>query len=105
MEDFENIGEMGLVYYTIIVSIVVGVVAWRLLNWLLVRPLKLQKCLTKQGLHGNSYRFFSGDLNESSKMEKEAKSKPINISDDIVPRLIPFIHHTIKTYGTYVRNM
>ncbi|KAA8524994.1 hypothetical protein F0562_011368 [Nyssa sinensis] len=32
-------------------------------------------------------------------MIEEAKSKPINLSDDIVPRIIPFHHKSIQTYG------
>ncbi|KAA8525637.1 hypothetical protein F0562_007481 [Nyssa sinensis] len=32
-------------------------------------------------------------------MIEEAKSKPINLSDDIVSRIIPFIHKSIQTHG------
>nr|POF24332.1 cytochrome p450 [Quercus suber] len=32
-------------------------------------------------------------------MIKQACSKPIELSDDIVPRVLPFEHHTVKHYG------
>uniref|UniRef100_F6H5J7 Uncharacterized protein n=1 Tax=Vitis vinifera TaxID=29760 RepID=F6H5J7_VITVI len=33
-------------------------------------------------------------------MIKEATSRPISISDDIVQRVAPFHYHSIKKYGT-----
>jgi hypothetical protein len=32
-------------------------------------------------------------------MSKRASSKPINIADDISPRVMPFVHHTVENYG------
>lgn len=34
-----------------------------------------------------------------SEMVKNARSKPINFSDDVVARASPFIYHTVKKYG------
>ncbi|KAL8131892.1 cytochrome P450 72A397-like [Apium graveolens] len=73
--------------------------AWRVLNWVWVKPRKMEKCLRQQGLHGNSYRFLYGDSKESSALVKNALSKPINLSDDAVARASPFIHHTVGKYG------
>ncbi|OIT30689.1 PREDICTED: cytochrome P450 CYP72A219-like [Nicotiana attenuata] len=81
----------------IIVTVVVCV--WRVLNWVWFRPKKLEKLLRKQGLKGNSYRILYGDMKELSGMIKEANSKPMNLSDDIAPRLVPFFLDTIKKYG------
>ncbi|KAL4034649.1 hypothetical protein IC575_003311 [Cucumis melo] len=72
---------------------------WRFLNWIWLTPKKLEKCLREQGFAGNPYRLYSGDLNDVVAMEEEAKSKPMNFSHDIVPRVIPSMHHTIKKYG------
>ncbi|KAK6142260.1 hypothetical protein DH2020_022608 [Rehmannia glutinosa] len=63
---------------------------WKSLNWALFRPRKLEKCLRQQGFTGNSYRFI-WDTRELSMMTNQAKSKPIILSNEIVPRVIPFI--------------
>ncbi|XP_062087238.1 cytochrome P450 CYP72A219-like [Humulus lupulus] len=72
---------------------------WRVVNWVWLRPKRLEKCLRKQGLKGTPYRLLFGDLKESSAMMREATSKPINLSDDVVPRIFPFAHHTLNNYG------
>ncbi|RVW78249.1 Cytochrome P450 CYP72A219 [Vitis vinifera] len=73
---------------------------WRLLNWVWLRPKRLERCLREQGLAGNSYRLLHGDFKEMSMMLKEAYSRPISLSDDIAPRVLPFHCHFIKKYGT-----
>uniref|UniRef100_A0A5B7BNH3 Cytochrome P450 CYP72A219-like n=1 Tax=Davidia involucrata TaxID=16924 RepID=A0A5B7BNH3_DAVIN len=93
--------KMGIVYYSVAVSCatVLVILAWRVLNWLWLRPKKVEKYLRQQGLNGSSYRLLFGDLKEMSMVIKEANSKPINLSDDIVPRSIPFVHKSIESYG------
>ena len=84
-------------------SIIITVIwFWRVVNWVWLRPKRLEKCLRKQGLKGTSYKFLFGDLKESSKMIKEARSKPITLSDDVVPRVYPFVHLTVQKYGIYL---
>ena len=83
----------------IVLAIVITTWAWRVMNWVWLRPKRLEKCLREQGLKGNSYRIFSGDLKESTLMTKEAASKPINLSDDITTRVSPFLLQTVKNYG------
>ncbi|XP_034679128.1 cytochrome P450 CYP72A219-like isoform X1 [Vitis riparia] len=75
------------------------VYAWRLLNWVWLRPKKLERCLRQQGLTGNSYRLLHGDFREMLRMISEANSRPISLSDDIVQRVLPFHYHSIKKYG------
>ncbi|XP_047956577.1 cytochrome P450 CYP72A219-like [Salvia hispanica] len=72
---------------------------WKMLNWVWIRPKKIEKRLRAQGLAGNSYRLLYGDTNDMAAMIKEAKSKPIKLSDDIVPRVLPLHHHIINKYG------
>ena len=74
--------------------------AWRLLNWVWLRPKKLERCLRQQGLTGNSYRLLHGDFREMLRMISEANSRSISLSDDIVQRVLPFHCHSIKKYGT-----
>ncbi|KAL0290573.1 UNVERIFIED_CONTAM: cytochrome [Sesamum calycinum] len=51
------------------------------------------------GLQGNSYKLFFGDFNEMKTMTKEAKSKPMTFSHEIVPRVSPSILKSVKNYG------
>lgn len=82
--------------------IIAGILLWRILNWAWFRPRDLEKRLRQQSFRGNSYRLLFGDSKEMSIMTKEAKSKPIDFSNDIVARVIPHIHHALKTHGMYV---
>ncbi|KAK4398164.1 cytochrome [Sesamum angolense] len=59
----------------------------------------MEKRLREQGFNGNSYRFLVGDSEEMNSMVKEAQSKPISFSNDIVQRVMPFIHHSLHKYG------
>ncbi|GLU17740.1 hypothetical protein SLE2022_340960 [Rubroshorea leprosula] len=69
------------------------------MHWVRLRPRKLERCLRQRGFSGNSYPFLYGDSKESSRMSRKARSKPINLSDDIRPRVAPFEHHTVNKYG------
>ncbi|KAM7472525.1 hypothetical protein LguiA_010708 [Lonicera macranthoides] len=93
--------EVELIHKTIGVSILFGILlwAWRVLNWAWFTPKKLEKKLRDQGFKGNPYRFLVGDVKESAAMLEQAMSKPIPYSNDIVPRIMPHIDHTIKTFG------
>ncbi|XP_057451000.1 cytochrome P450 72A68-like [Lotus japonicus] len=73
--------------------------AWRVLNWLWLRPKKLERLLREQGLQGNPYRILVGDLKDLLKMQKEAKSKPMSLSDDIVPRVSPYLECSVNKHG------
>ncbi|KAF3685203.1 Cytochrome [Capsicum annuum] len=91
-------------YYYLLVSLFIAITlviyAWKLLNWAWFKPRKLDKCLRQQGLKGNSYKLIFGDLKELSKSVENAKSKPLNVSDDdISPKVLPYFIETIKKYG------
>lgn len=73
--------------------------AWRMLNWLWLKPKKLEKLLREQGFKGNSYRLLVGDVRDLLKTRKEATSKPMNLSDDIGPRVFSYVHHSVTKYG------
>ncbi|KAF8408892.1 hypothetical protein HHK36_004961 [Tetracentron sinense] len=90
-----------LVYMGVVISGVVILLSWvwRVLNWVWWKPKKLEKCLREQGIHSNPYRLLSGDLKDNMVLIKEARSKPMNLSHDIVPRVLPQLHQTIKNYG------
>ncbi|KAJ4806638.1 Cytochrome P450 [Rhynchospora pubera] len=63
------------------------------------RPRQLERVLRAQGIRGTSYQFPLGDIREAMHLQKEAQSKPMNLSHDIAPRLDPMIHYAIKKYG------
>ncbi|KAL0353990.1 UNVERIFIED_CONTAM: cytochrome [Sesamum angustifolium] len=80
-------------------TVVLTIYAWKILNWVWFVPRKLEKSLRQQGFVGNPYRFLLGDVKEMTRMAKQAYSKPINFSDDFVPRIVPFIHKIVNNYG------
>lgn len=80
-------------------SIGLSIFGWRILNWVWLRPRKLEKILRKQGFKGNPYKIFFGDIREVVKMLAEAKSKPIGLADDILPRVVPDDLHTVGKHG------
>ncbi|XP_074310151.1 cytochrome P450 72A397-like [Silene latifolia] len=90
-------------YYTsaIIISCIALILtcAWKLLNWAWLKPKKLEKKLRQQGLNGNSYKLFYGDLKETFKMRDEARQKPIPFTNDYITRVLPFLHQQVAKYG------
>ncbi|KAJ0093827.1 hypothetical protein Patl1_25594 [Pistacia atlantica] len=84
---------LSMVLVTVVTS------AWRILNWVWLRPKRLERYLRQQGLKGKPYRLLYGDLKETSMMITQAKSRPFNLSDDIAPRVIPFLHKVVQDYG------
>ncbi|RVW12129.1 Cytochrome P450 CYP72A219 [Vitis vinifera] len=91
-----NLVALSFAFITILIY------AWRVLNWMWLRPKRLERCLKQQGLAGNSYRLSYGDFKEMSMMIKEATSRPISISDDILQRVVPFHYRSIKKYGKHM---
>ncbi|XP_050368408.1 cytochrome P450 72A397-like [Argentina anserina] len=87
---------LSLVFVAIIVRWV-----WGFLDWVWLKPKKLERCLRQQGFEGNSYRLLYGDMKEYAITLKKAKSKPMNLSTshEIAPRVIPLLAQTMKTYG------
>ncbi|KAJ4806648.1 Cytochrome P450 72A14 [Rhynchospora pubera] len=73
--------------------------AARALEWAWLRPRRLERELRKQGLHGTVYRVLATDLRENIRLNKEACSMSMPLSHDIVPRVSPLLHRTIKEFG------
>ncbi|KAK4285527.1 hypothetical protein QN277_002216 [Acacia crassicarpa] len=73
--------------------------AWKVVNWLWLRPKKLERLLRQQGLQGTPYTLVTGDSTRMSSMHLQAKSKPMNLSHDIIPRTSSFYNHLVNQYG------
>ncbi|KAK1438001.1 hypothetical protein QVD17_03802 [Tagetes erecta] len=78
---------------------VVTVFAWWFFDVFWLKPKKMEKCLRDQGLKGTSYKLLYGDVKEMVKLITEAYRKPINLNDDIVPRVLSFPHSIVTTHG------
>uniref|UniRef100_A0A251U2J3 Putative cytochrome P450, Ribonuclease H-like domain, GAG-pre-integrase domain protein n=1 Tax=Helianthus annuus TaxID=4232 RepID=A0A251U2J3_HELAN len=89
---------MEKVAITIVVVVMVSW-GWKLLNWVWLKPKRLEKWLRDEGYNGNSYRLLIGDMIELATMMKEGKSKPIPVTHDITSYALPFDHHIFSKYG------
>nr|GMD75624.1 cytochrome P450 CYP72A219-like [Ipomoea batatas] len=92
---------MEVIFTLLGACVLVGLLAsaWGVLGWVWFKPKKLEKRLKRQGLKGNPYRILSGDMKELVKMRIDALSKPMSLSDNIAPRLIPYFVHLADKYG------
>ncbi|KAH6785337.1 hypothetical protein C2S51_037792 [Perilla frutescens var. frutescens] len=87
---------------SILVSILVaGLIAWgvKLLNWVWLRPKRLERLLRQQGLNGNSYRLLLGDMKDLISAVKHEQFKPIQLSDNLPPHIFPYFYQIIAKYG------
>ncbi|CAG7868139.1 unnamed protein product, partial [Brassica rapa] len=87
---------------SVIVSVAISVVLlwiWRTLKWVWFKPKMLESYLRRQGIAGTPYTPLVGDMRRDNSMSKEARSKPIKLTDDIISRVLPFPSHMLKTYG------
>ncbi|XP_074319034.1 cytochrome P450 CYP72A219-like [Silene latifolia] len=85
---------------TFFITIVIMGWLWRIINWLWLRPKRLEHYLRKQGFQGNPYKFFHGNTKDISSMIKENNSKSIEcLSNDYIHRITPFQCKTIQKYG------
>ncbi|XP_076941705.1 cytochrome P450 CYP72A219-like [Bidens hawaiensis] len=89
---------MGKVAITIVVALILSW-GWKLLNWIWLKPKKLEKWLRDEGYKGNPYKLLMGDMIEFASVVKEGKSKPSPLTHDITSYALPFDHHIISKYG------
>ncbi|KAJ4981691.1 hypothetical protein NE237_032528 [Protea cynaroides] len=91
-------GEIGLILIVILCILVVWWV-WKVLEWIWWRPKKQERLLKEQGIQFSPYNLLYGDLKVNLRLLKEARSKPMNLSHHILPRVSPFHLQTIQKYG------
>ncbi|XP_044472609.1 cytochrome P450 CYP72A219-like [Mangifera indica] len=79
---------------------VIGLCVWVFVDWVWLKPKKLENLLRKEGFSGNSYKLLHGDTKEMFMVSKEAKTRPVGpVSHDIGWRILPFHHRIISNYG------
>ncbi|CAH8391235.1 unnamed protein product [Eruca vesicaria subsp. sativa] len=93
--------EASAVLAPVSVAIAIAVLwwIWRTLEWVWFKPKMIESCLRRQGLPGTSYTPLVGDVKREVSMLMEARSKPLKLTDDIVPRVLPLPFHMLKTHG------
>ncbi|XP_052880654.1 cytochrome P450 CYP749A22-like isoform X2 [Gossypium arboreum] len=62
-------------------------------------PHRVQFIMNSQGIRGPPYEFIHGNNKEALQMQKEASSKPMALTHDIFPRVMPYDYSCIKKYG------
>ncbi|KAF5191975.1 Cytochrome p450, partial [Thalictrum thalictroides] len=86
--------------------VIVGVVlvswAWKTISSIWLKPKKMEKYLREQGLKGPNYKFLYGDTKEIGRLTKEARSKPMENSHQIVQRVFPYYHQVVQQYDHVV---
>ncbi|KAL9262141.1 Cytochrome P450 72A552-like protein [Drosera capensis] len=87
----------------VIVSVAIILATWTwslVINWIWLRPKKLEGRLRQQGLSGKPYRLLFGDMKESQEMKMEVMSKPMVFdNNDYFSRVDPFLDRTIREHG------
>ncbi|KFK38819.1 hypothetical protein AALP_AA3G164600 [Arabis alpina] len=83
----------------ILVVTTVAVLIWKGLNLAWLRPKKHEAYLKRQGLSGTPFTFLVGDALKEASMVDQAKSRPISLTDDYTPRVMPMILQTVKDHG------
>ena len=71
----------------------------RVLHTLWWTPIRIQYQMGSQGIKGPSYRLFNGSTKEILNLKKEAMSRPLGLSHDILSKAQPHIHSWINKYG------
>ncbi|KAK9063726.1 hypothetical protein SSX86_017598 [Deinandra increscens subsp. villosa] len=89
---------LGKIAVAVLVAVMVRW-GWKLLNWVWLKPKKLEKWLRDEGYKGNPYKLLMGDMIELATMVKEGKSKASPVTHDITSYALPFDHHIISKYG------
>ncbi|KAK1352110.1 Cytochrome P450, family 72, subfamily C, polypeptide 1 [Heracleum sosnowskyi] len=89
-----------------IASIVISVLSLVILRYTIklanrywFRPKKIEKRLRELGFRGNPYRIIFGDAKDLVAMRGQLTSKPMELSDDITPRILPYQRHMAQKFG------
>lgn len=82
-----------------VIALVIISYTIKLANRYWFRPKKMEKRLRELGFRGNPYRIIFGDAKDVDEMRAQVTSKPMELSDDITYRVLPYYHHMRHKYG------
>ncbi|KAK6931017.1 Cytochrome P450 [Dillenia turbinata] len=85
-----------LLWGSLFLGILATVIRFLQTTWL--TPLRIQNLMRSQGIRGPSYKFIHGNSKEILTMTKETRSKPMELSHNTLPRLLPHVHTWTKLY-------
>ncbi|CAJ1957818.1 unnamed protein product [Sphenostylis stenocarpa] len=77
---------------------------WKLVNWVWLRPKRMEKLLRAQGLQGNPYRLLVGDTREMFTVLMQAAKSQQSVTfpsndKDVAPHITTFNHHIVHKFG------
>ena len=67
-------------------------------------PYRIQLILNSQGIRGPPYEFIHGNNKAATEMKRKALSKPMALTHEIFPRVLPHTYSWINTYGETICN-
>nr|A0A517FNC9.1 RecName: Full=Cytochrome P450 CYP72A613; Short=PpCYP72A613 [Trigonella foenum-graecum]QDS03634.1 cytochrome P450 CYP72A613 [Trigonella foenum-graecum] len=87
-----------------VLTILLAVIPWYLLNKFWLKPKRFEKLLKAQGLQGDPYKLSALFMNNSKqdyilKLQQEAESKSIGLSKQAAPSIFSSHHQTVHKYG------
>ncbi|KAL0406689.1 UNVERIFIED_CONTAM: cytochrome [Sesamum latifolium] len=90
--------KLGSIFPSILTVVSIALVV-KVLNWVWFRPKKLEKLLRQQGLNGNPYKLFLGDMQDLTDVLKTQQPKTLKLSDDLRPHIFPYYHNIIDKFS------
>nr|URF53675.1 cytochrome P450 [Trichosanthes cucumerina] len=93
---------MKMSMYNIVSAFVIGSVVFgfiKLLAKLWWTPIRIQRFMRLQGIQGPSYKFIQGNAREMYSKRMKAMATPMDLSHQILPRVLPHIHSWLHDYG------
>lgn len=85
--------------FLLVITLLILVISLKSLYSVLWVPWRIQQFFRNQGVYGPSYRPFYGNIAEIMQMTKEAQSKSIPFTHDIVHRVCPDYYQWSAKYG------
>ena len=64
------------------------------------KPMRIQRMMRAQGIEGPSYNFIQGNMAEMYAKRMHAMATPMDLSHNILPRVLPYVYSWLNRYGT-----